>query len=200
LVTLPDKGVRPSDAELVQRSLCEDDGDAFGELVERYKGMVMAQALHIVREYHAAEDAAQETFVKAYRSLSSLERPEAFAGWLSSIARNTAVTAASAKKHASLEAAVGEDDAPRDILPPGETGDPEVLSLRRETVSRVLAAVDELPPAYRSTVFLKYLKGYTCAEIAEATGEKIGVTTSRLTRANAVLREKLADIAKEGWR
>ena len=76
-----------SDEMLIRRTL-QGDKDAFGFLVERYKGAVHTLAYRKLGDFHDAEDIAQETFLRAYQNLSSLKNPAQFAGWLYVITAN----------------------------------------------------------------------------------------------------------------
>ena len=183
-----------SDADIVSASLGEGGAEAFCELVRRYKGMVMGRVFTIVRDHHEAEDLAQETFVRAYRSLAQLKESARFSGWLASIARNLALRRASERKPASLDALSEAKGDGRAIA----HADPLDAASRRELYERVLREVEDLPEAYRSTVYLRYLKGCSCREIAEIEGTQVGVVTSRLTRAGAMLRRRLAPILGKG--
>lgn len=189
MVTTETAGVPLSDAELVASSLEEGGAEAFSTLVTRYKGMVMGRIAAIVKDHHAAEDLAQDTFVRAFRSLAQLEDPAGFASWLGTIARNAALRWTSTRKPVSL-----------DSLPEGEapTADPAENASRREIHQKVLEAVESLPEAYRGTVYLRYLKGMSCRQIAAVQGIEIGAVTSRLSRAADMLRNKLIPFMSGG--
>ena len=180
----------PSDAELVRRLLREGGTEAFTVLVGRYKGMVMGRAFSILRDHHEAEDACQEAFVKAYRSLGQLAEPAGFAPWLGTIARNTALRRAGKRRPVPSEAVADPDGQ----LEHAEA-DPALSAARRELYERALDEIEELPESYRSAVYLRYLKGHSCREIAEIQGVAVGVVTSRLTRATEELRRRLAPLA-----
>jgi RNA polymerase sigma-70 factor (ECF subfamily) len=186
----------PSDAELVSLSLVEGGRDAFSTLVRRYVGMVMARLIGILNDYHDAEDLAQEVFLKAYRSLSQLRNHERFASWLMSIATNTALRYSSKRR----PVAISDEDRER-LQASNRTGEertPYHDLARREYHASVLDAVEKLPEGYRRSVYLRYLKGYSCREIAEIEGVAVGVITSRLSRAYEMLRKKLVPVLKEG--
>jgi len=76
-----------TDAQLVERTL-RGDMSAYGILVDRYRSLVYGLACHLVRNFHDAEDIAQEAFIKAYDSLSTLKDKANFSRWLRTIALN----------------------------------------------------------------------------------------------------------------
>jgi RNA polymerase sigma-70 factor (ECF subfamily) len=170
-----------TDAELVSASLGSHGTVMFGELVSRYKGMVMGRVYAIVGDYHEAEDIVQETFLKAFRSLGGLRNPSDFCSWVGTIARNTALSAAAGRR----PPASGPRTAPEGDADPGER------AVRTEEQSAVISAIESLPEAYRSALYLKHIKEMTCREIASAQGVSVGVITSRLSRGMAKVREKL---------
>ena len=78
---------RATDAELV-RSVLDGDRAAFGDLYDRYAQFVRAVCYDTTRNAHDAGDLAQEAFLRAYRQLGDLRRPDRFAAWLTAIAKN----------------------------------------------------------------------------------------------------------------
>jgi len=194
----------PSDESLVAEALrgSEAGKRAFGDLIGRYKGMVMGRTHSVVGDWHEAEDLAQEAFLRAYRSLGQLKKPAEFAAWLGTIARNVALTARS--RSAQAPEVLPIDEA-RETPAGASSGQPMSRRTPAEAASRgelgrlVLREVEMLPEEYRSTVYLRYLKGMSCREIAGALGVSVGVVTSRLSRAAATLRERLGKLlATEG--
>ncbi len=83
-----------SDAELVRDAVARHDERAFAQLIARHERSVRAAAHAVVRDRHAAEDAAQEAFLIAYRRLPRLRVAAAFGGWVRQIARRQALAAA----------------------------------------------------------------------------------------------------------
>ncbi len=86
-----------NDAYLIERAL-ENDIAAFESLVERYQTRITAYAARMLGDVDEAEDVAQETFIKAYRSLDSFRGASSFSTWLYRIATNLCIDRARAKK------------------------------------------------------------------------------------------------------
>ncbi|HXX94554.1 MAG TPA: sigma-70 family RNA polymerase sigma factor [Planctomycetota bacterium] len=156
------------------------DGGAFGRLVERYSRAVLARQFACARERWAAEDLAQETFVRAWRGLERLEEDRAFGSWLLSIAghvgqewirrKKTALKARSTLARSAEEGA-GRREGPLD-LPLAE-------------------ALSRLPSEAQQLLALRHDRGWSCEEIARELGRPLGSVTKALSRAYAELRERL---------
>ncbi|MHC4715031.1 MAG: RNA polymerase sigma factor [Planctomycetota bacterium] len=159
--------------------LCLDGHpEAFRELVERYQGPLLAYLGGRLGGAERAEEAAQEAFVRSYFTLSKLRKPGSFFPWLCGIAGRVAKEAARRRAREKGDPAdLGEvrDDDPR-----GSTRD---LDLE--------AAVAALAPPYRDVILLRFYGGLSCGEVGERLGLKLGTVTKRLSRAYAMLREKL---------
>jgi len=170
------------DAELVREALAGRQ-EAFGILVERYKDAVFGAAFHRLGNFEEARDAAQETFVKAFRNLGKLKRPEAFANWLYRIAAGTALDAVRRRRgEVSLEE-VGEV---REASQSGEDGIGE----------EVREALGALPEATRLAVILHYVDGYSHAQVAQFLGATEGAVKTRVSRGRAKLREEMAGMVE----
>ena len=107
--------IRYPEAQLVAMTV-QGDLDAYNELVERFQNAVRNRALAVVNDYQAAEDIAQEAFIKAYNALRELEDPNRFAGWLMTIVQHTALDFVRARREGvSLETMKEAGyEAPRD--------------------------------------------------------------------------------------
>lgn len=101
-------------AVLVTRAR-EGNAEAFEALVRRYCGLVHALALRILGDAHLAEDCCQETFTRVWKKLTGLRDPEAFPGWLASIARRISLDELE-KRNRRMEA--GEEDIPLEHVNP----------------------------------------------------------------------------------
>lgn len=170
-----------SDAELVRAARGGDRG-AFGELVTRYRRAACAAAAQVLGDPHAAQDAAQEAFVSAYRKLAGLRRASAFGRWVVKIARREATDMARRRRPAaSLEL---RPDPP----------DPRDDGRLDETSRLLLSAVMALPAHQRTAVMLRHFEGCDLRAIAEITGRSVGTVSKQLTRAHGRLREMLEDV------
>lgn len=165
------------------------DLDAFNDLVLRYQDDVYTVAYRIMGEPHAAADAAQETFITAYRRLETY-RGGVFRAWLLRIATNTCYDMLRYNKRrpaVGLDDLVGEDydDGPP-IAADGIT--PEESALSNELSEAIQNCINGLQPDQRITIIMNDLQGYSYQEIAESMGVELGTVKSRLSRARAGLR------------
>lgn len=165
----------PEEALLV-RAAQGGDREAFARLHATYAPWVHAIALARVPR-HEVDDLVQEVLITAWRRVRTLRDPAAFGGWLGQIARNRAIDF-----HRRRRA-----NAPL----------PDELATKRsgaETHARVneaLEAIRALPEAYRETLILRLVEGWTGPEIAARTGLTAGSVRVNLHRGMALLREKL---------
>ena len=167
----------PTDAELVGRAR-KGFERAFELLVRRYQGLALSRAYALLYDRAEAEDAAQEAFLRAFRSLGQLRQPEAFAPWLLETVANVARRAASKRARraaAPLDASTTEG---------------------RRVRSGLLDAIATLPEGYQQVIHLHYVQGHTCIEIGRILGLEVGSVTSRLVRARRMLREILREDEK----
>jgi RNA polymerase sigma factor (sigma-70 family) len=188
-----DPSVTRSDEELIADYLAGDEA-AFGMLTARHLGGVYTFALRLVGDSAAAEDIAQETFLKAWKSLKKYdERSSKFKTWMLRIARNTAIDYLRKKKHVPLSAFDNESGS--NVLAETVAADEELApqALERLDDARELHAVLELlPPKHREILLLYYSSDHTFEEIALMLEEPANTVKSRHRRALAALREIIA--------
>ncbi|MGD8452713.1 MAG: sigma-70 family RNA polymerase sigma factor [Phycisphaerae bacterium] len=187
---MPDEPSTPlphtaSDHELMRR-VGEGDRDALGLLVERHQAKVVALAYRFLGRWDAAEDVAQDVFVRVWRAAAQF-RPEArFTTWLYRLAVNLCWDR---RRQAARELRL------LTAAPPPETGNASSVNMEsRERVARVRRAVGELPDRQRLAVILHRYEGLSHREIAEATGWSQGAVESCLVRAYEKLRQSLSDM------
>lgn len=167
-VTLPASPT--GDAKLVQLAL-GGSRTAYEDLVRKYAGVVRG-FLHARRGLRSADldDAVQDTFVEAYRRLSSLREPDAFAGFLFTIASRVRIAQAPKAAAGLVEMAAS--------VPP-----------RPAWHEALGAAVGRLPEHMQAAVALKFGQGLTAAEVAARLGLAPASVTKTLSRAYALLKE-----------
>ena len=173
------------DEELITLSR-EGDLDAFNRLVERYQTRVYRLAYRMVGPA-SADDAAQDAFISAFKSLRSF-RGGNFRSWLLRITANLCrdqLRASKRKGGASLDEMLEAGG----WAPPSTGRSPEEAATDAELNAAIMAAVAALPPDQRAVLVLIDIEGYSYEETAEAVAASLGTVKSRLSRA----REKVRD-------
>jgi RNA polymerase sigma-70 factor (ECF subfamily) len=154
------------------------DRDAFDALVTRHRQAVYRLCWSASGNHADADDAAQETFVRVYRSLPSYDPSRPFGPWLRKIAWNCGLSA-------RRDAGSGINAVPDGLAP--EAADPgpgpEDAASGNEEKRRVAGAMAALPAELRTVMVLRAVEGLSYAEIAETAGIPAGTVMSRLSRA-----------------
>lgn len=177
-------GIEEADDQLVCRILVGDNA-AFVTLVERYKRPVYALAYRLLGNATDAEDAAQETFVRAYTRLTSYQLGSRFGSWILSITSHWCIDFLRRRRAVSLDA---PGLGPTETILPGSADDqPETLALLSERQREVRAWLDSLPAPYRSVLVLRYWHDLSYAEISETIGLPVSTIRMRLFRARQLL-------------
>lgn len=166
---------------------------AYVQLVDTYKGLIYSLSYRLLGDPTEAEDAAQETFLAAFRGLHTFREGAPLAPWLSRIAHNHCLRRLRkrAPPAASLEERPGEgmESLADRVADPAPA--PETLLERMELRAELVAAIGTLPAHYRTAVTLRYLHNFSYAEVAEALDLPIGTVKTHLHRARGLLRERL---------
>ena len=174
-----------TDAMLVRRVL---DGDtaAFTTLVDRHAAACTRFATRMLGNREDAEDATQETFLRAYRSLARYEERQTFRTWLFQILINRCRTAAVRRQRRHRMFLVDDSAiAAASVRPAVDAGD-----LRAE----LKRAIDALDPDQREAFLLKHVEQLSYDEMAAATGIGVSALKMRVMRACERLRELLSDV------
>ena len=173
------------------------DGEAFGQLVERYKTKVFHLAYGWAQDRTVADDLAQEIFIKAYFSLPKFKSRSEFGTWLYRVALNHIKDYLRKNKRKAREISL-EWLGERDLV--AQTASfREDLRAEEKRRALVQAAVQRLPEKHRTILTLRDIEGLSYDEIARILGLSPGTVDSRLFRARRKLREKLAPyLSREG--
>jgi len=163
------------DSQLVKQT-CQGDNAAFDTLVNRYQRIARATAMNVIKDHHAAQDAAQDAFVNAYQKLNTLRRPDLFGPWLIKITKRQALRWA--KQHPQQFNLNLEYEQAK----PGDNGQ---LDHHKQ---QLLLAIEKLPKHERVVVMLRYFEDHTVNEIAQITGRPLGTVTKQISRALTRLR------------
>jgi len=186
-----------ADAPLV-RAAQGGERSAFDELVLRHKDRLFGLCFWLIGDYQDANDCAQESFLRAYRSLKKFRRESKFTTWLYRIAVNTCKNRLSSSHHRFMDKMIRMEN-------PG-SGAEMSLELKDESLSPMMAlekmekmrlirnTMNALRAEQKMVVTLRDIEGFSYEEISEITGINMGTVKSRLARARQELRERLRGI------
>lgn len=173
------------DRHLVERARAGDP-EAFGLLFEQYQAPILNYLNRMVSDRALAEDLTQDTFIKAYKSLSKTSPDLAFKAWLYRIATNTAISYLRRGKIIRWLPFVGEHETKAERI------DNQVS--RQTDIS---SALKKLPPHYASILLLRHYQGLSIAETAQALDITDNAAKLRLFRARKAF-AKVYDEAPAG--
>ena len=173
--------------EWISRAIAGDE-EAFGQLIDHYKGYLMAVIMPVVRDPAGAQDVLQETFWQVYRSLPGY-RGGNLKFWLARIALRKAIDCCRERERLKEE-----------LLPDWPEGPYSAAALSAESEyliktekNRLAALLDSLPSPYRTTLAGYLLEGKSYRRLAEEAGISIKTVESRLYRARKILKYKLRE-------
>lgn len=170
--------MRESDEQCIAQCL-NGQPDEFRQLVSKYEKPLLVFLLGQMHDRDAAEEVAQEAFVRAYFHLDTLKKSSAFFPWLTAIARRVMLESfRRSRKVQQLDEA----------SPPIARADGQGI----ESDDELVQAVAKLPDIYREVTALRYFGGMTCVEVAAQIDIPLGTVTKRLSRAYGLLRKALS--------
>ena len=189
------------DWDLVQRAAAGDQ-DAFRELVETYQRRVLGVVTGMLHDREAALEVTQETFIKAFRSISGFKGDASFYTWIYRIAVNLAIDYQRREWRRptgeSVRAGTGSDGSPPESIldrlrdeSPG--ADPFQAAKDAELRERVRRAIDDLTPDHRAVILLREVEGLSYEEISKVMQCSKGTVMSRLHYARKKLQAQLEE-------
>lgn len=187
----PQASRQQEETELLSKAR-SGDGDAFGALIERHQKSVAGFLLTVLHDVDAAEDAAQQAFVQAYKNLPDFEGRCSFKTWVSRIALNVArshLRWSKLRGWLSLDGGMDGERPWEDTLLPAAGGLTEMEALERKL--DLERAMSHLSPREKEVTALR-LEGFSLAEVASVLDVSEGTVKSTLFEATQKMRRRLS--------
>ncbi len=174
------------------------DEPAFASLTERHRHELHVHCYRMLASFDQAEDAVQETFLKAWRGRSGFQGSAQFRAWLYRIATNVCLDMLRQSSRRTAGSSFAEvpwlqpyPDLLLDQAAPSEE-QPEAIAIERETISLAfLAALQVLPPRQRAALIARDVLGWPASETASVLGTSVAAANSALQRARATMQSHL---------
>src|SRR5882672_6842945 len=185
-----------AEAEFIER-LKQGDAEAFEELVAERSGEIYGLLFRLTENSEEARDLTQETFLRAFQNIGGFRGEADLRTWIYRIAINQARNRwrwwrrRRRDSTVSLDATQGQSDQTLIETLAESSENPEQQTLAHERELALRSALQKVGRAYRETVILRDIEGFTYEEIATTLGINIGTVKSRLARGRQELRRKL---------
>jgi len=189
----------PKDEVLIKAFIAGDE-DAFNGLVLKYQDKVINTCYRLLGNYEEANDSAQDTFIRVYRSLNKFRFDSSFSTWLYRIAVNGCKNKLGSLKQrigrrmVRLDNPVETEEGSYTIEVGDESMSPGKALERKEIDAIIQRAIDSLPEDQKTVVVLRDIEGLSYEEVEKVTGYKAGTVKSKLARSRRRLRKKLKGI------
>jgi RNA polymerase sigma-70 factor (ECF subfamily) len=188
VMPLDQRGIA-DDARLVARSL-KQDHEAFGQLIDRHAPAIVNLAYRMVGNRAEAEDLAQETFIAAFKALSTFRADSKFSTWLYRIAANKCKDWLRVKRPGQGHHDVDVGEALDSHV--FEERTPERLLSQQQVAQELEQAIQRLPPLYREAFVLKHVEGMSYEEMKEILGVNNDTLKMRVYKGRLQLSRELA--------
>ncbi len=163
--------------------------EAFTQLVEAYQKPVYNLCYRMLGEPELAEDAAQETFLRAYQNLHRYDSSRAFGTWILSIAAHYCIDRLRKRKFSVFSMDAEDEDGMQFEIADPASPDPESESAKREDRDRLHHLLKDLDATDRAAVVMRYWHDYSEIEIAQSLNLTVSAVKSRLHRSRRALAE-----------
>lgn len=173
----------------------QGDHAAFANLVKLHQKSAYRWAYRMVHTHDAADDIAQEAFIRLHRALERIDAERPLSSWLCRVVINLSTNYLRRQKTSvSLEENPGIESL---ITPDIDIDHPAQAHQRKEFLVKLEAAIEKLPTKFKTVFILRVQDHRSYEEIAEVLGINIGTVMSRLSRARSRLRQELAEELKK---
>ena len=183
-----------SDHALIEATKSGDEA-AFAVIIDRYRNPITNYLYRFLNDYEEAVDLAQETFVRVYFAIDRYHTQFAFSTYIYRIATNLAISEIRRRKRRRLLSLTGlfqsEADEAVEFQPPDLKPLADKVMVDEERDQTIARAIAALPEKYRVPIILRDIEGRSYDEVADIMGLGLGTTKSRISRARALLKEKL---------
>ncbi|MDH5382752.1 MAG: sigma-70 family RNA polymerase sigma factor [Cyclobacteriaceae bacterium] len=184
------------DFDLIDRAVNNQDQQAYGSLMSRYKRPVYHMILKMIRNVDDAEDLTIEAFAKAFKNLSKFKKDYTFSTWLFRIATNNTIDFIRKKKLDTMSLDTSYTDEGGESVQiniPDDKLNPQEEAIKSQKVELMRYFVNKLPAKYQKLVRLRYFKEFSYEEIATELDAPLGTIKAQLHRA----RELMSDLVKD---
>ena len=194
---MPDGGLvqqMSNQEELLLEKSKAGDVEAFEKLIEIYQKKIFNLAYRMIGNFDDANDLAQETFIRVFRSIASFKGQSAFSTWIYRITTNVCLDELRKrknKKEMSLDAEIQLEDGEMKRQIMSDDPLPDEVAERDEIRSIVSGAIDSLPEDQRLVITLRDIQGLSYDEIADVLDCPSGTVKSRINRARQALKNVL---------
>ena len=191
--------LKDEDQILVKKALGGDQ-KAYHTLVARHKRAVFHIIYKIVSDQEEASDLMQETFMKAFVSLSTYNPQYRFSTWLYKIAANSAIDYLRKKKRGtvSLNEPIKTEEDQIEVEVPDWSKNPEAEWVAKQKAMSIEEAIQSLPKQFREVIIYRHKEDKSYEEISEILKIPVGTVKARIFRARELLKKKLKSL-REGF-
>lgn len=182
--------------ELVNKSK-NGDMDAFSELIASYEKKIYNIALRMIGNREDAYDIAQEVCIKIYKNINSFKENSSFNTWVYRITSNVCIDEIRKRKD-TIPFTIVKDSSTEFEMPIESPNNlPEDIIERKEKIEEIKKCIMELSPEYRIMIILRDVRGHSYEEISDILNLNLGTVKSRLSRARAILKDKLKNMEQK---
>jgi RNA polymerase sigma factor (sigma-70 family) len=187
--------VQEDDQILIKKALAGNER-AYKQLLNRHKDAIFRMIVKIVHSREEAGDLVQETFMKAFGSLSSYKTEYRFTTWLYKIAANNCIDFLRKKRldSVSLDQPLRTKDGEVTVELPDWTYSPEADFASKQKSLSIDSAIDSLPLKYREVIIFRHKQDKSYDEISQILSIPVGTVKARIFRARELLKKKLKSL------